>query len=47
MLFKIDRFTLTFYYVNSRSWIVESGEFEALVRNSLRNILLQETFIVK
>jgi len=44
---KIDKSALAFYDVKTKYWVVESGEFEVLVDNSSRNILLQETFIVK
>ena len=44
---KIDKSALSFYDVDSKSWVVESGEFEVLVGNSSRNILLKDTFKVK
>jgi len=43
----IDKSTLSFYDVDSKSWLVEAGKFEVLVGNSSRNILLKETFNVK
>ena len=39
---KIDKFTILFYNVGSKSWVVEPGEFEVLLGNSLRNILLSK-----
>ena len=44
---KIDKSALSFYDVDSKSWVVESGEFEVLVGNSSRNILLKKTFNFK
>ena len=44
---KNDYSALAFYHVNSKSWVVEPGEFEVLVGNTSRNILLQDTFIFK
>ena len=41
---KIDKSALSFYDVESKSWVVEAGEFEVLVGNSSRNILLKDTF---
>ena len=43
---KIDKSALSFYDVKSKSWVVEPGEFEVLVGNSSRNILLNDTFKV-
>ena len=42
---KIDRSALSFYDVDSKSWVVEPGEFEVLVGNSSRNIFLKNSFI--
>jgi len=44
---KLDKSALSFYDVGSKLWIVEPGEFEVLIGNSSRNILLQETFNIK
>ncbi len=44
---KIDKSVISFYDVNSKMWVVELGEFEVLVGNSSRNILLKQTFTVK
>lgn len=44
---KIDKTALSFYDVKSKSWIAEPGEFEVLVGNSSRNILLKESFTIK
>lgn len=44
--FVIDKSSLAFYDVNSKSWVVEPGEFEVLIGNSSRNILLKDTFEV-
>ena len=44
---KIDKSALSFYDVDSKLWVVEPGEFEILIGNSSRNILLSKTFIVK
>jgi len=41
---KVDRSALEFYDMKSKSWVVESGEFEILIGNSSRNILLKKTF---
>ncbi len=41
---KIDKSALAFYDVKSKSWVVEPGEFEVLVGNSSRNILLNQKF---
>jgi len=41
---KIDKSALAFYDVKSESWVVEPGEFEVLVGNSSRNILLNQKF---
>lgn len=38
---KIDKSALAFYDVDSKSWVVEPGEFEVLIGNSSRNILLK------
>ena len=38
---KIDKTALSFYDVDSGLWVVEIGEFEVLVGNSSRNILLK------
>lgn len=43
---KIDKSALSFYDVDSKSWVVEPGEFEVLVGNSSRNILLKDTFTI-
>ena len=43
----IDKSALSFYDVYSKFWVVEPGEFEILVGNSSRNILLKETFNVE
>lgn len=43
----IDKSALSFYDVISKSWIVEPGEFEVLIGNSSRNILLTESFNIK
>ncbi len=45
--FRIDKKALSYYDVKLKSWVVESGEFEVLVGNSSRNILLKEIFIVE
>ncbi len=42
---KIDQSALSFYDVESKSWVVEPGEFEILVGNSSRNVLLKGSFI--
>ena len=44
---KIDKSALSFYDVDSKSWIVEPGEFEILIGNSSRNILLKDIFSIK
>ena len=44
---RIDKTALSFYDVSSKAWVVEPGEFEVLVGNSSRNILLQEIFKIK
>lgn len=44
---KIDKSALAFYDVKSKAWVVEYGEFEVLVGNSSRNILLKNSFKVK
>ena len=44
---KIDKSALSFYDVDSKSWVVEPGEFEVLVGNSSRNILLKKIFEFK
>ncbi|NOX65669.1 MAG: beta-glucosidase [Chlorobi bacterium] len=44
---KIDRSALAFYDVDSRSWVVEPGEFEVLLGNSSRNILVKDAFTIK
>ncbi len=44
---KIDRSALSFYDVDSKSWVVEPGEFDVLVGNSSRNVLLKQTFRIK
>ena len=41
---KIDKLAVSFYDIDSKSWVAEPGEFEVLVGNSSRNILLQDTF---
>ena len=46
VLIKIDKTALSSYDVKSKSWVVEPGEFEVLVGNSSRNILLNQTFNV-
>lgn len=43
----IDKSALSFYDVVSKSWVVEPGEFEVLIGNSSRNILLKDTFKIK
>lgn len=40
----IDKSALSFYDVDSKSWVVEPGEFEVLIGNSSRNILLSQKF---
>jgi beta-glucosidase len=45
--FSIDRSALAFYDVKAKKWTVEPGEFEVLIGNSSRNILLKESFNVK
>jgi beta-glucosidase len=45
--FKVDKSHLSFYDVNSGSWIVEPGEFEILVGNSSTNILSKDVFTIK
>jgi len=45
--FKIDKRHLSFYDVNSQSWVVESGEFEVMVGSSSKNILLKDTINVR
>lgn len=45
--FKIDKKALSYYDVKSKSWVVESGDFEVLIGNSSKNILLKETFTVQ
>ena len=42
---KIDKSALSFYDVDSKSWVVEPGEFEVLVGNSSRNIILNQTLM--
>ncbi len=44
---KIDKSALAFLDVKSKFWVVEESKFKVLVRNSLKNILLKETFKVK
>ena len=44
---KVDKSALSFYDVDSKLWVAEPGEFEVLVGNSSRNILLKDTFIIK
>ena len=44
---KIDKSALSFYDINAKRWVVEPGEFEVLVGNSSRNILLKKTFTIK
>ncbi len=44
---KIDKSALAFYDVSTKSWKVEPGEFEVLIGNSSRNILLKDSFKVK
>jgi beta-glucosidase len=44
---KIDKSALSFYDVNAKRWVVEPGEFEVLVGNSSRNILLKKTFTIR
>jgi len=44
---KIDKSALSFYNVDSKSWVVEPGEFEVLIGNSSRNILLKDSFTIK
>ena len=44
---KIDKSHLAFYDVKSKSWLVEPGEFDVLVGNSSKNILLNGTFKIK
>ncbi|MEN8193778.1 MAG: DUF4434 domain-containing protein [Bacteroidota bacterium] len=43
----INKASLSFYDVDSKSWIVEPGEFEVLIGNSSRNILLKDIFTLK
>lgn len=43
---KIDKSALSFYDIESKSWVVESDVFEVLRGNSSRNILLKEVFAV-
>ena len=44
---QINKSALAFYNADSNSWVVEPGEFEVLVGNSSRNILLKKSFIIK
>ncbi len=44
---KIDKSALAFYDVDSRSWVIEPGEFEVLLGNSSRNILVKDAFTIK
>ena len=37
---------LSFYDVESKSWVVEPGEIEVLIGNSSRNIMLKQSFIM-
>lgn len=43
---KIDKADLAFFDVDKKSWVVEPGEFEVLVGNSSRNIMLNQAFSV-
>ena len=45
--FSIDRSALAFYNVKAAKWTVEPGEFEVLIGNSSRNILLKDSFKVE
>ena len=44
---KLDKSALAFYDLDSKSWIVEPGEFKVIVGNSSRNILLKDSFTIK
>jgi hypothetical protein len=44
---KIDKSALSFYDVDSKSWVAESGEFEVLVGSSSRDIHLKRDFELK
>jgi len=43
----LDKTVLSFYDVESKSWVIEPVEFEVLVGNSSRNILSKGTFNIK
>ena len=43
----LDKIALSFYDVESKSWFIEPVEFEVLVGNSSKNILLKGTFNIK
>lgn len=40
----VDKTPLSFSDVDSKAWVVKAREFEVLVGNSSRNILLKDTF---
>jgi beta-glucosidase len=40
---KLDRFAFSFYSEKENGWALESGEFQILVGNSSRNIVLQQS----
>ncbi|MEN8226739.1 MAG: glycoside hydrolase family 3 C-terminal domain-containing protein [Bacteroidota bacterium] len=42
--FKIDKSHLSFYDINSRSWIAEPGEFNVLIGSSSRDIRITQDF---
>lgn len=45
--FEIDKDDLSFFDIQTSTWIAEPGEFMILIGNSSDNILLQETFTLK
>jgi len=45
--FTIDKSALSFYDVNSKSFIAEPGEFEILIGSSSEKIELKDTFVLK
>lgn len=44
---KIDKSALSFYDVDSKAWVAESGEFEVLIGASSRDIRLKSDFELK
>ncbi len=42
--FKIAKADLSFYDVESKSWIAEPGKFEVLIGSSSRDICLKDRF---